>query len=106
MSPSGYENLPLHLRVLREIVAGHADEEYIDRAVVLAHEIYELKPPTSRSRSIARPPETSVSVPGVPAGPATSSDRKRRRVGARFGMVGVLEVMDFVTGWCSPHMRA
>ena len=41
--PSGYENLPLHLRVLREIVAGHADEEYIDRAVVLAHEIYELE---------------------------------------------------------------
>lgn len=42
-SPSGYENLPLHLRVLREIVAGHADEEYIDRAVVLAQEIYELE---------------------------------------------------------------
>jgi hypothetical protein len=42
-SPSGYENLPLHLRVLRAIVAGHADEEYIDRAVVLANEIYELE---------------------------------------------------------------
>ena len=42
-SPSGYENLPLHLRVLREIVAGHAEEEYVDRAVALAHEIYELE---------------------------------------------------------------
>jgi hypothetical protein len=41
--PSRHEELPLHLRVLRAIVEGQADQERVDRALELAHEIYELE---------------------------------------------------------------
>jgi hypothetical protein len=42
-SPQGQGELPLHLRVLRAIVEGQADQEHIDQALALAHEIYELE---------------------------------------------------------------
>ena len=35
--------LPLHLRVLRAIVEGQADQERVDQALALANEIYELE---------------------------------------------------------------
>jgi hypothetical protein len=37
------EGLPLHLRVLRAIIEGQSDQEAVDRAFALAHEIYELE---------------------------------------------------------------
>jgi hypothetical protein len=47
MSPSepsaNHDELPLHLRVLRAIVEGKADQERVDRALALAHEVYELE---------------------------------------------------------------
>jgi hypothetical protein len=42
-SPFRHGDLPLHLRVLRAIVEGQADQEHIDRALALAHEVYELE---------------------------------------------------------------
>lgn len=42
-SPYRHGELPLHLRVLRAIVEGQPDQEHIDRALALAHEVYELE---------------------------------------------------------------
>jgi hypothetical protein len=41
--PPGLGELPLHLRVLRAIVEGQPDQERVDRALALAHEVYELE---------------------------------------------------------------
>ena len=41
--PSRHAELPLHLRVLRAIVEGQPDQERVDRALELAHEVYELE---------------------------------------------------------------
>lgn len=46
MSPSeppSHEDLPLHLRVLRAVIEGQADQERVDRALSLANEVYELE---------------------------------------------------------------
>jgi hypothetical protein len=47
MSPpepaSGPDDLPLHLRVLRAIVEGNADQGRVDQALSLANEVYELE---------------------------------------------------------------
>ena len=47
MSPSepspDQGGLPLHLRVLKAIVEGQADPGRVDRALVLANEVYELE---------------------------------------------------------------
>jgi hypothetical protein len=41
--PARHDELPLHLRVLRAVVEGQADQERVDRALALANEVYELE---------------------------------------------------------------
>lgn len=41
--PGSSSELPLHLRVLKMIVQGQVDEERLEEALNIAHEIYELE---------------------------------------------------------------
>jgi hypothetical protein len=43
VEPPLQQELPLHLRVLREIVEGQTDQDRFDRALKIAQEVYELE---------------------------------------------------------------